>query len=152
MTPLILQEELVKELNMLFDGYGFNDGTKLNVYEQQLPIIKNEDENEDDVFPYIIVRVETGTTKSADEAQEVQLTLVFGCCNEDTKNDGHKTIMGMIQRVYERFQKEPMLASKYMYRDPFQFALQDEESFPYYFGAASMIFRTAAIRREDMYS
>ena len=35
---------------------------------------------------------------------------------------------------------------------PFNWALQDEESFPYFFGAASMTFATAAIRKEDRFA
>ena len=35
---------------------------------------------------------------------------------------------------------------------PFDWALQDEESFPYFFGAASMTFATAAIRKEDRFA
>lgn len=46
----------------------------------------------------------------------------------------------------------PLFANQFMFQDPFDWALQDEESYPYYFGAASMTFKTAAIRKEDKYA
>ena len=48
--------------------------------------------------------------------------------------------------------KNPMLANQFMFQDPFNWALQDEESFPYFFGAASLTFRASAIRKEDKFA
>lgn len=154
MTVTLLQEELAKELGVIFDDDLFKDSlgnyVKLNIYEQQLPI--KEDEDAQDPIPYIIVRLETGTTKSGTDPQEVFVTMLFGYFDDDTNNNGHKGVLGMIQKVHERFEKEPMLANQFMFQDPFDWAMQDEESFPYFFGAASMTFRTAAIRKEDKFA
>jgi hypothetical protein len=154
MTATILQEELVKELEAIFKGDLFKNSlgeyVKLNVYEQQLPI--REDEDSPDPMPYIIVRLETGSTKSGTDPQEVLVTLLFGYFDDSPENNGHKGVLGMIQKVHERFEKQPMLANQFMFQDPFDWALQDEESFPYFFGAASMTFKTAAIRKEDKFA
>ena len=154
MTATMLQEEIVKELKAIFRGDLFKNSlgeyVKLNVYEQQLPI--REDENSPDPMPYIIVRLETGSTKSGTDPQEVLVTLLFGYFDDSPENNGHKGVLGMIQKVHERFEKQPMLANQFMFQDPFDWALQDEESFPYFFGAASMTFKTAAIRKEDKFA
>lgn len=154
MTATMLQEEIVKELEAIFKGDLFKDSlgkyVKLNVYEQQLPI--REDEDSPDPMPYIIVRLETGSTKSGTDPQEVLVTLLFGYFDDSPENNGHKGVLGMIQKVHERFEKQPMLANQFMFQDPFDWALQDEESFPYFFGAASMTFKTAAIRKEDKFA
>ena len=154
MTATMLQEELVKELEAIFKGDLFKNSlgeyVKLNVYEQQLPI--REDEDSPDPMPYIIVRLETGSTKSGTDPQEVLVTLLFGYFDDSPENNGHKGVLGMIQKVHERFEKQPMLANQFMFQDPFDWALQDEESFPYFFGAASMTFKTAAIRKEDKFA
>jgi hypothetical protein len=150
----MLQEEIVKELEAIFRGDLFKNSlgeyVKLNVYEQQLPI--REDEDSPDPMPYIIVRLETGSTKSGTDPQEVLVTLLFGYFDDSPENNGHKGVLGMIQKVHERFEKQPMLANQFMFQDPFDWALQDEESFPYFFGAASMTFKTAAIRKEDKFA
>ena len=154
MTATILQEELVKELEAIFKGDLFKNSlgeyVKLNTYEQQLPI--REDEDAPDPMPYIIVRIETGSTKSGTDPQEVLVTMLFGYFDDSPENNGHKGVLGMIQKVHERFEKQPMLANQFMFQDPFDWALQDEESFPYFFGAASMTFKTAAIRKEDKFA
>lgn len=154
MTATMLQEEIDKELKAIFKGDLFKNSlgeyVKLNVYEQQLPI--REDEDSPDPMPYIIVRLETGSTKSGTDPQEVLVTLLFGYFDDSPENNGHKGVLGMIQKVHERFEKQPMLANQFMFQDPFDWALQDEESFPYFFGAASMTFKTAAIRKEDKFA
>lgn len=154
MTATILQEELVKELEAIFKSDLFKNSlgeyVKLNIYEQQLPI--REDEDAPDPMPYIIVRIETGSTKSGTDPQEVLVTMLFGYFDDSPENNGHKGVLGMIQKVHERFEKQPMLANQFMFQDPFDWALQDEESFPYFFGAASMTFKTAAIRKEDKFA
>lgn len=154
MTATMLQEELAKELGVIFKDDLFKDSlgkyVKLNIYEQQLPI--REDEDAPDPIPYIIVRLETGSTKSGTDPQEVLVTMLFGYFDDAPQNNGHKGVLGMIQKVHERFEKQPMLANQFMFQDPFDWALQDEESFPYFFGAASMTFKTAAIRKEDKFA
>lgn len=154
MTATILQEELVKEMGVIFKDDLFKNSlgeyVKLNIHEQQLPI--REDEDAPDPMPYIIVRIETGSTKSGIDPQEVLVTLLFGYFDDNPQNNGHKGVLGMIQKVHERFEKQPMLANQFMFQDPFDWALQDEESFPYFFGAASMTFKTAAIRKEDKFA
>jgi hypothetical protein len=158
MTAEILQETLVDELTRMFEHDLFKnssgDYVKLNVYEQQLPI--REDEDAPDPMPYILVRIETGAIKSGDDPQEVLVTMLFGYFDDNSENNGHKGVLGMIQRVHERFMKEPMLANMFMFENdeqhPFSWALQDEESFPYFFGAASMTFKTPAIRKEDRFA
>lgn len=94
--------------------------------------------------------------KGGVEPQEVFVTLLIGYFDDDAGNNGHKGVLGIIQKIQERFMKEPMLAKQFYFMNdeqhPFDWALQDEESFPYFFGAASMTFATAAIRKEDRFA
>lgn len=158
MTAQILQEELVKEIGVIFRDDLFKDSAgeyiKMNIYEQNLPI--RQDEDAPDPIPYVIVRVETGQAKGGAEPQEVFVTLLIGYFDDDAGNNGHKGVLGIIQKIQERFMKEPMLAKQFYFMNdeqhPFDWALQDEESFPYFFGAASMTFATAAIRKEDRFA
>ena len=125
-----------------------------NVYEQNLPI--RQDEDAPDPMPHVIVRLETGQDNGGVEPQEVFVILRIGYFDDDAENNGHKGVLGIIQKIQERFMKEPMLAKQFYFmhdeQHPFNWALQDEESFPYFFGAASMTFATAAIRKEDRFA
>jgi hypothetical protein len=158
MTPLILQEKLSLDIARIFKGDTFKDSqgkdVPLNIFHQYRPIRKDEDEP--DPVPYAIVRILEGTVKGWTEAQEVQVMIILGCADDMEENSGHKTVLGMIQKIEERFMKNPMLVNQFMFlnddQHPFGWALQDEESFPYFFGAISMTFKTAAIRTEDKYA
>lgn len=158
MTATNLQTELVNDISEIFHGDLFKNSlgqyVPLNIYEQYLPIRKDEDEP--DPVPYIIVRIEDGEIKGWTEAQIVRVSLICGCFDDDTSNIGHKTVLGMIQKIEQRYMKETMLANKFVFlndeKHPFEWVLQDEESFPYYFGAISMSFKTAAVRKEDKFA
>lgn len=158
MTATNLQEALAENIRQIFHYDMFMDSTgeyvPLRVFEQGLPIRKDEDE--EDPVPYVIVRIEDAEVKGWTEAQIVETSLLIGCFDDDTNNVGHKTVLGIIQRIEERFFKNPMLASQFMFlndeKHPFDWALQDEESFPYYFGAIRMNFKTPAVRKEDKFA
>ena len=58
----------------------------------------------------------------------------------------------IITKIYERFAKMPVLNGKYTIQYPILWAIQDEESYPYYYGGMSLLFETAAVRREHPYA
>ena len=158
MTVRNLQKELMKDIGNIFEKDLFKDSlgkyVSLNVYAQNLPI--REDEDAPDPVPYIVVRVLDGKVKGWVEAQEVQVMLIFGCFDDNVNNDGHEILLELIQKIEERFLKNPILSKQFMFlndeQHPFEWALQEEESFPYAFGAISMSFRTPTIRKEDKYT
>ena len=158
MTVRNLQKELMKDIGNIFEKDLFKDSlgkyVSLNVYAQNLPI--REDEDAPDPVPYIVVRVLDGKVKGWVEAQEVQVMLIFGCFDDNVNNDGHEILIELIQKIEERFLKNPILSKQFMFlndeQHPFEWALQEEESFPYAFGAISMSFRTPTIRKEDKYT
>lgn len=155
MTATFLQEDLCKEIANIFKHDRFRNSqkeeqVKLNVYEQNLPIMESDEDP--DPVPYVIVRLETGTIKSDNDPQEVLAMFLIGYFDDSPVNNGHKGVLGIIQRIHERFNKDPMLNNLYMFQEPFEWALQDEESYPYFFGAAHLTFKTAAIRKEDKYA
>ena len=158
MTVGNLQKELMKDIGNIFEKDLFKDSlgkyVSLNIYAQNLPI--REDEDAPDPVPYIVVRVLDGKVKGWVEAQEVQVMLILGCFDDNINNDGHEILLELIQKIEERFLKNPILSKQFMFlndeQHPFEWALQEEETFPYFFGAISMSFRTATIRKEDKYT
>nr|DAS64704.1 MAG TPA: tail completion protein [Caudoviricetes sp.] len=158
MTAVNLQKELMKDIGDIFEKDLFKDSlgkyVSLNIYAQNLPI--REDEDAPDPVPYILVRVLDGKVKGWVEAQEVQVMLILGCFDDNINNDGHEILLELIQKIEERFLKNPILSKQFMFlndeQHPFEWALQEEESFPYAFGAISMSFRTPTIRKEDKYT
>lgn len=175
MVADFLQQDLVAELKRLFDGAEFRspkgEREKLSVFSQALPIPESADPPEGDLapelieeglglsdaggaepFPYIIVRLETGAITQIDGEQTIKTTLIFGAYDNSLENQGHKDVLHMIQKIYERFAKNAILAAKYECVMPINWALQDEESYPYYFGGMELNFNTIPLEREDKYT
>ena len=168
MTPINLQDDLVDELKRLFEPFLYkapidiNDESEetengsdhafkrvpLNIYPQALPVQETDDEA--DPVPYIIVRLNSGYDPGRESSfNTVKLVLVIGIWDDDLSNQGHRDVLNIIQKIYERFSKDPCLNRRSVYTGQFDWALQEDGYFPYHFGACSMSFNIAAIRRED---
>lgn len=173
MTPTFLQDDLQAELQKLFDGFYLDDPSSnrvpINVYKQFLPVPVAKEipstvtdmELEEGIynaeavavpFPYIIVRLEDGIFDKIDREQTTHINLLFGVIDRNPDNQGYKDVLNMIQRITERFEKNPGLAGKYACLPPIEWALQEEGSYPYFFGGMAMTFETAPIVREDPYA
>ena len=172
MIATFLQSELTEELRKIFSDFRLKnpqgDSSGIKIFEQLLPmsesgesevippeVLENglaEEQTIPDPYPYIIVRIEDGEIKDEDSAQEVNVTLLIGVYEPDYDKQGHKDILNIIAKVYERFAKIPILNGKYTIQYPILWTLQEEESYPYYFGGMTLIFEIAALRREDRYS
>lgn len=173
MTPTFLQDALQTELQTLFDGLRLEDPygkrVPVNVYKQFLPVpvakeipdtvtdmeLEEGIYNTESVtvpFPYIIVRLEDGIVSKIDREQTVHVNLLFGVIDRNPDNQGYKDVLNLIQRIMERFEKNPGLAGTYACLHPIEWVLQEEGSYPYFFGGMAMTFETAPIVREDPYA
>ena len=173
MIAAFLQDDLKEDLENLFAHFRLEDpdGKRraINVFEQNLPIpeaadmpdtVTDEELEEgiydakakDAIFPYILVRLEQGKIEVIDHEQTVNVNLIIGVIDRNSNNQGHKDVLNIMQKIYERFAKNAILARKYECVMPIEWALQEEESFPYFFGGMALHFETAPIRREDPYA
>jgi hypothetical protein len=172
-TPLYLQRALVEEIktitaDMLFSAKGEPDPVPMEVYAQTLPIpileITGESENlgaydfsndqlADPVFlcPWCIVKIDSGAIPEINGMQNIQVSICFGIFNEDNKNQGHQEILNLIQKFYYRFSTNPLLDRQYTCSGVFEWALQDEDTYPYFFGAIATEFKFMGYRREIPY-
>ncbi len=172
MVAAFLQSELADELRKILAGFqlktpqGGRSG--INIFEQLLPmpeasgqgeiapeLLENglaDEQTDPDPYPYILVRVQDGEIEDEDSAQKVNLALLIGTYEPDYNKQGHKDILNIIAKIYERFAKCPVLNGRYTIQYPILWVLQDEESYPFYFGGVNLAFEIAAIRREDPYS
>lgn len=155
MTPLMLQDELVEEMSRLLDGYLYKtpagERVPIKVYAQNVPI--NETDDDEDPIPYVIVRLNSGDDEGTrDSFNIVKLVIIIGIWDDSLDNQGHRDILNIVQKVYERFHENPNLNNKAVYTGDFHWALQEDTYYPYSFGACSLNFNIAAIRREDRFA
>lgn len=152
MTPIELIEELAKELESIFKGQNYKSSSgeyvPLNIYEHALPI--NETDDDPDRIPYLIVRLNSGKDPGTrDSNNTVKLVIIIGIWDNSLNQQGYRDVLNIIQKIYERFQKNPNLNNKAVYDGEFDWLLQEDDYNPFFFGACSLKFSIAAIRRED---
>lgn len=129
MTAAELQRDLVEEMKKLFQGITTENTsgetvTGLNVYEQNLPVVTDDEEDESQFFPYALVKLETGKTADDDSPWVVATEIHFGICDHSKKNIGHRHIMNMIQDVVDRFAAEPLLNKKFRAEQDIEWAIR----------------------------
>ena len=148
----LLQEvkKVLKDLRMKNTAGEFVDG--INGYEQGLPLVVEDDEDESKFFPYYIIKLDEGETPTAEEPWKVHVFIILGIYEDSKENIGHKEIMNAVERIQQRFEKEPLLNGKYRADPEMSWALQDEQTYPFYFGALELYFWIPKIGREDRYS
>lgn len=155
MTPLSLQKALAEDLQSLFDG--FVDlkqncaAGKMKIYENASPI-QMDNQNEDDIYPYIVVRLTGGEVpEDYDTRPTANVVILIGYYDPDLSNDGNKYVMTAIHRIIERFRKNSLLADMYNQTGNIEWTMSDEDTYPYFFGGLQMTFTLPKIERESDY-
>lgn len=121
----------------------------VNVYEQQLPIIVSDDEDESQFFPYAIVRLSDGQTPNDDTPWIVNADILIGVHDDDRSGAGYKHVMVMCQRIIDEFAAEPLLSRMYRADQNMEWALQDDDTYPFYFGGVRLKFFIPKIGRRE---
>ena len=172
MVAAVLQDDLAAEFEKVLKDFRLKapqgNSSNIKIFLQNLPMpeplmqgdipveaLENglaDQLTAPDPYPYIIVRIEDGEIKDEDSAQTVNIYLIIGIYEPDYDKQGHKDVLNIIAKLYERFGKNPVLNGKYTIQYPVSWAIQDEESYPFYFGGMNLAFEIAAMRREDEYS
>lgn len=150
MTPIELVKELAEELRKVTEELYFEDENtkpvKMNVFEFSLPYQKYDDEQEP--FPYIVVTLDSGSASQEMAENVADVTLYIGIRKADEMNDGKRHVLGVMQRIAERFEKNNMLKC-FRQIGKISWALDSEDAYPYYFGGMSMRFQIFKIEREE---
>ena len=167
MTALQLQDELAKEVERILDDMLFEDvngnPAKMKAYQQELPKRKQEvkkgaimdEESGEDPYPYCIVRIDSGNLRMLQDTQKVKTDMVFGIINNDFERQGHRAVLNIIQKITERFVQDPVLVKQYRMDEEkgIDWILDDEDRYPYYFGAMEMTWDTFFVtKKEDRYA
>lgn len=147
MTARDLQKAIKADLRALFANDQFKTPddhmASPQLFSQFLPKRKTDDE--EDPFPYIIVRIDSGGIDTQTDPHKVVVLLVIGIYDDDEQNNGHEAVLEIIERIQRHYEETPAL-KEFVFTDPFGWALQDEESYPYYYGAVNLTFNAPAPR------
>ncbi len=169
MVAAFLQADLAAELKRCLKHLKLKNihgiPGEINIYEQNLPMQEPQEQDnipaellenglaeeitEEDPYPYIIIKIEDGEIKDESSAQNIGTDLLIGIYDDSYEKQGHKDVLNIIHDIYERFAKMPVLNQQYIIQYPILWTLQDEESYPYYFGGMHLSWELESIKRED---
>lgn len=156
MTPIMLQKALKEELEQLFEGFLSSEKMDhseraVTVYEQLLP----EDiatVAEEGKIPFVIVRLSEGEMEQPEDAERVKVIFIFCSQASEWNKSGYADVANMIQRVKERFLKNPVIGDYFTAELPMKWVLQEDDTTDLYYGGVEMDFACPGIRRESRFA
>ncbi len=155
MTFKELQDDLIAEIEALLKDVRTKntDGEEIigiKGYPHMLPILQSDEDDPAQYFPYFIVRYDGGQTEDDDDCWHVSTNIILGVHETATEN-GHEHILVMIQRIVDRFAWDPQFAGKYRVDQKIQWAVQEDDTYPFYFGAVALTISAPKIGRKSDY-
>ena len=156
MTPIMLQKALKEELERLFEGFFSSENTDyseraVTVFEQVLP--ENiETVVEEGKMPFVIVRLSEGEMEQPEDAERVKVIFIFCSQASEWNKSGYADVANMIQRVKERFLKNPVVGDYFTAELPMKWVLQEDDTTDLYYGGVEMDFACPGIRRESRFA
>lgn len=157
-NPYLLQLALAKEMANIASDMRFHtpiEGKEdaevpLNIYIQSLPVpqpdnseiteetidyIGGEGENAILATPWCNIKIDSGHIgKNVDPS--VKIAFIFGIYNPDKQKTGYQEILVLIQRIYERFAKDPLLDGQYQNSGEYEWEIAEDDTYPYFFGVS----------------
>lgn len=158
LTPLDLQFSLLEALTEALKDVATTDeeGATRHGFRgflQQLPLYADDDEDPDRFFPYFIVRLENGNTVNDDEPWTVTVSILVGVHDDGTDNQGHKSLLVALNRIVNRFSREATLGAPgykaFRCLPEMHWELQEDDTYPYFFGGVLLKFTVPKAMRED---
>lgn len=154
-TPQLCQDAMIEMLQELFAGKKYNgqEGRKaLKIYKQDLPIPEDNDEDVDTdkaSAPYIVVRMAGGEIKNDNSTQVVEFSIVICAYDEGIKREGYQDVANIKEDIVQRACTAPYFGGAFTILKPIVWAMQQDDTTPYYFGAVSLNC-TAPAMTQDM--
>ena len=143
MTAYYAQTELVNELKELFKGkkYTGQQGTRkeLSIYAQNIPIQTDDDYDADDpemaFSPYIVVELLSGELSGPKQNQVLDFSILICVYDDGTERAGYQDIQNIREDIIQHFTVYPDYASWYTTLYPIDWAVQRDDTHPYYYAA-----------------
>lgn len=140
-TPQLCQDSLIEELRELFAGkkyVGQQGREELTFYKQDLPVPEDNDEDADLAeapCPYILVQMTEGEIPKEDSPQIVSFALVICCYDEGLMREGYQDVANIKEDIVQWMCSRPYFGGAFTILKPISWALQVQDTRPYYYGA-----------------
>ena len=154
-TPQLCQDALIEMLEELFDGKKFTgqEGRKkLTFFKQNLPIPKRQKDRRADTdeaaAPYIVVEMNEGVIPDDDGPQLVEFSIVICAYDKGVDRDGYQDVTNIKEDIIQRVCSRPYFGGIFTIIKPITWALQQDNTPPYYFGAVTLVCTAPAMTQD----
>ena len=143
-TPQLCQDALIETLEELFAGKKYNgqqSRKELKIFKQDLPVPEDYDADVDTdaaAAPYIVVRMTGGEIKNDDGPQAVEFSLIVCAYDEGKEREGYQDVANIKEDIVQRLCTKPYFGGAFTVLKPIAWAMQQDDTYPYYFGACSL--------------
>ncbi len=156
LTPYDLQKQLTDEIKNVLSPMTFfkpsGDKTEIPIHMQQLPVTNNSDEDDElCAAPYGIVRMTTGSKDEDDEPMSIDFYVLFCIWDNSHDRQGHISLLNIISRLENHFGEKTHLGN-FEIKPVFDFALQDADTHPFYYGAIKLSFNVPKTIKESEFA
>ena len=155
-TPALCHDALTELMEELFDGMLFASPAgerAVKVYQQDLPIPTDNDVDADTDNappPFIIVLLDAGEVKDDDNPQTIDFNLILCGYDAGKKRTGWRDVANMRERIIQRFCTRPYFGGAFTVLKPFQWAFQQDDSYPYFYGVITVTCTAPAMTQDSL--
>lgn len=156
-TAQLCHDEMIRMLRDLFDGRTFcapeGKERELRYFRQNLPLPTDNDldaDTEASCCPYILTQLVGGEIKDNDSPQILEFSLIVCTYDSGTDRDGFRDVANIVEEIVQHVCSMPFFGSSYTVLKPIAWALQIEDTWPYYYGALNFSV-TAPAASQDSY-
>ena len=153
-VPIELHDLLVERLETLFGNYYLgndNDEKRVQVYPQHIP--HKTEEDDETIFPHILVKMEMGEMKGAGSDNLCGVYFIIATCDMNVDQQGYRDCVNIMNKIFHSLTTRPILGGKYRFSGDAKWELasfEDEETtYPYYFGGIETTWEAPQIRESE---
>lgn len=153
-TPQLCQDAMIEMLEELFKGKKYNgqqSRKELTIFKQDLPVPESYDADADTdaaSAPYIVVRMTGGQIEDDDSPQKVEFSLVVCAYDEGKEREGYQDVANIKEDIIQRICTRPYFGGCFTVLKPFVWAMQNDDTAPYYFGACNLTCTAPALTQD----
>lgn len=152
MTELDLLDGLACEVKDALDGFQLRTAkdnlTPINVYTQNLPL--KEGKNDEKLYPCVLICFDEEEIDDEDSPMRVFVYFVIGVMDKETDRQGFRDVLQIANLIYQHIFRKGIVARAFSPLRPYRIKLQEDDTYPYYYGAMEMIFEMPVFEMEDV--